>query len=73
MVEVSVRVRSGAARFDLAVQAESIRRAVSVVAGRYPKASVKVRFPIDSGRFFVEKNAARSGMVGVYKPIATAG
>ena len=72
MVEVSIEVRSGTKRFNVTVQAESIRRAVSFVAGRNPKASIKVRFPIDSGRFFVEKYVARSGTVDPNKPIATA-
>jgi hypothetical protein len=31
MVKVSVEVRSGAARFEVAVQAQSIQRAVSFV------------------------------------------
>jgi hypothetical protein len=31
MVKVSIEVRSGAAHFDVGVQAESIRRAMSLV------------------------------------------
>jgi hypothetical protein len=45
MVKVSVEVRSGAAHFDVGVQAESIQRAMSFVKERYPKGSVKVKFP----------------------------
>jgi hypothetical protein len=46
MVKVSIEVRNGTARFDVAVQAETIQRAVSFVKERYSKGSVKVRFPI---------------------------
>ncbi len=45
MVKVSIEVRSGAARFDVAVRAESIRRAVELVGGRYPGRDVRVKFP----------------------------
>jgi hypothetical protein len=34
MVKISIEVRSGAARFNVAVQAESIQRAVSLVKER---------------------------------------
>ena len=68
MVKVSIEVRSGAARFDVAVQAESIQRAMSLVRGRYPKGSVKVRFPIEPESFFVEDRRARSGIVGLEHP-----
>jgi hypothetical protein len=64
MVKVSIEIRSGAARFDVAVQAESIQRAVSLVQERYSKAIVRVRFPIEPEGFFVEDPSARRGMVG---------
>ena len=54
MVKVSVEVRSGAARFDVAVQAESIQQAMSLVRERYPRANVQLKFPIKPGSFFVE-------------------
>ena len=38
MIEVSVEVGNGAARFGVAVRAESIRRAVETVKTRYPGA-----------------------------------
>ena len=53
MVEVSIEVRSGAARFDVAVRAKSIGQAVSLVAGRYPGGEVAVKFPMDPEGFFV--------------------
>jgi hypothetical protein len=36
MVKISVEVRSGTARFRVAVRAESAERALRLVAGRYP-------------------------------------
>jgi len=54
MVKVAVEVRNGTARFRVAVRAESIRRALSVVGKRYPHSEVRVRFPIDPEGFFVE-------------------
>jgi hypothetical protein len=72
MVKVSVEVRSGAARFDVAVQAESIQRAISLVRGRYPKANVRVRFPIEPESFFVKDRPARSGIVGLEHPAVVA-
>jgi len=38
MVKVSMAVRSGAARFNVGVEVESIQRAVSLARGRYPNA-----------------------------------
>lgn len=68
MVEVSIEVRKGAARFSVTVRADSIRRAVSLVTERYPKGDVRVSFPIDPEQFFVEDTAAPAGMVGVELP-----
>jgi hypothetical protein len=65
MVKVSIEVRSGAAHFDVAVQAESIQQAVSFVKERYSKGSVKVRLPIEPESFFVEDPTARRGIVGM--------
>ena len=63
MVKVSVEVRSGSARFRVAVQAQSIRRALNLVAGRYPGGTCRVKFPIEPEGFFVEGPAARAEMV----------
>ena len=46
-VKVSLEVRSGAARFHVAIRAESIQRAVSTVAARYPGRDCRVKVPID--------------------------
>jgi hypothetical protein len=53
MVKVSMEVRSGAARFDVGLQAESIQRAVSLVKERYSKGSVKVKFSIEPEEGFI--------------------
>jgi len=66
MVKLSVEVRSGAARFRVSAQAESIRRALGVVGARYPASEVRVVFPIDPKGFFVEGAAAASA--GLSKP-----
>jgi hypothetical protein len=72
MVKVSIEVRSGAARFDVGVRAESIQRAVSLVEERYSRCSVKVKFPIEPEGFFAEDPAARRGMVGPQLPARVA-
>jgi len=72
MVKVSIEVRNGATHFDVGVQAESIQRAVSLVSGRYPKGSVKVKFPIEPKSFFVEDPSARRGIVRLEHPARVA-
>jgi hypothetical protein len=64
MVKVSIEVRNGAARFDVAVQAESIQRALSFVGERYPDGNVRVKFPIDAEGFFVKDTADQTQLVG---------
>ncbi len=69
MVKVCVEVRSGATRFQVAIRAESIRRALSLVRERYPKGEAQVKLPIDPEGFFVEDPAAsRAGPVGFEAP-----
>ena len=63
MVKVSIEVRSGAAHFDVGVQAESIQRAMSFVEERYPKGNVRLKFPIELKSLFVEDLSARRGIV----------
>lgn len=46
MVKVSIQVRSGAARFDVAVSAESVQQAVELLGGNYPARNVRVKLPI---------------------------
>jgi hypothetical protein len=64
MVKVSVEVRSGTARFRVGVQAQSIRKALSMVGGRYPQGEVRVLFPIEPEGFFVREPTAVARMVG---------
>lgn len=59
MIKLSVEVRSGATRFDVAVQAESIQRALGVVTRRYPAMTCRVKFPIEPEDFFVMGSASR--------------
>jgi hypothetical protein len=69
VVKVCVEVRSGAARFSVAVRAESIRWALSLVRERYPKGEAEVKFPIDPEGFFVEDpGASRAGPTGSEAP-----
>ena len=63
--EGCMEVRSGAARFDVAVQAESIQRAVSFAQKRYFKGSLKVRFPLEPESCFGVDRLARRGIVGI--------
>ena len=58
MVKVSIEVRKGASRFAVAVSAESMRRAVSLVRGRYPGGDCRVLFPVDPKDVFVADPAA---------------
>ncbi len=68
MIEVSIQVCNGATRFAVAVRAESIEQAVSIVGRRYPIRDIRVKFPIDPERFFVEDPAVRAGIVHPGRP-----
>ena len=54
MVRISVQVSSGTARFRVTIQAESIERALEIVASQNPGKACKVTFPIDPETFVVE-------------------
>ncbi len=62
MVKVSIEVRSGTARFSVAVRAESVERAVSLVAGRYSGSKVRVKVPNRNGDFFANVPAVPAAM-----------
>ena len=64
MVRISVEVRSGTARFRVGVQAPSIREALALVGGRYPRREVRVVFPIEPEGFFVKEPSAPAGAAG---------
>ena len=68
MVKVSIEVRNGDAHFCVAIRAESIRRAVGLVARRYPDHDVGVKFPIDPEGFFAEDPSGQAGIVGFERP-----
>ena len=68
MVKVSIEVRSGTARFDVGVQAESIRRAMSLVRERYPEANVRLNFPLDPAEFFAEDVAPQAELIEFEEP-----
>ncbi len=65
MVRISVEVSSGAARFSVSVQAQSIERALEIVERHNPGKNCKVRFPIDAEAFFVEGGVAKVEAVGM--------
>jgi coproporphyrinogen III oxidase-like Fe-S oxidoreductase len=58
MINISVQVGSGAAHFKVAVEAESIERALEIVARRNPGKECEITFPIDPETFFVEDSVA---------------
>ena len=60
MVRITVQVRSGAARFSVAVQAESIERGLGIVKGRDPGRNCEVTFPLDPETSFVAELDAMS-------------
>jgi hypothetical protein len=62
VIKVSVEVREGTALFRVAVQAESIGRAMSIVNAGHPGRDARVVFPIDPEEFFIggsKKHGAR--------------
>lgn len=63
MIRISVQVSSGTARFGVAVQAESIERALECVARQYPGKVCEVMFPIEPETFFVEDSVAPVGQL----------
>jgi len=58
MIRISVQVSSGTTRFRVAIQAESIERALEMVARQNPGKECEVTFPIDPETFFVEDSVA---------------
>ena len=53
MVKVAIEVRSGTARFRVAVTSETIERALGLVERRFPGKRCRVSFPINPDAFFV--------------------
>jgi hypothetical protein len=63
VIKVSVEVGHGAARYRIAVQAESIERALEIVERQKPVCEAKVAFPLDPEVFFVRDTTAHAGPV----------
>ena len=72
MVKVSMEVRKGASRFAVAVSAESLQRAVSLVRDRYPGGECRVLFPMEPEEFLAENAAAPTAAFGVEQPAGMA-
>ena len=72
MVKVSMEVRKGTSRFAVAVRAESLQRAVSLVRGRYPGGDCRVLFPVDPEELYAEDPAAGATGFGVDQPAGMA-
>jgi hypothetical protein len=64
MVRIVVQVRNGAARFSVAVQAESIERALEIAKKQNLGRNCKVTVPTSSEAFFVAEPAAPSEQAG---------
>ena len=58
MIRISVQVSSGATRFRVAVEAESIERALEIAERLNPGKACEVTFPIDPEAFFVKDSVA---------------
>jgi len=63
MIKISIEVKSGAARFKVASQAESIEQALEMAKRYNPGKECKVVFPTDPADFFVEDDLSRGGVV----------
>ena len=71
MIKVSVQVTRGAARYRVAVQAESIERALEIVERQNPGCEAKVAFPIDPEAFSVwDTTATTTGPVNQEQEVA---
>lgn len=72
MVEVSIEVSNGPARFYAAVRAENIQRTASLVAARYLGRDCRVKFPVDPEGFLMNDAAAGARVFGLERPNAIA-
>ena len=57
-MRISVRVRSGAARFRVGIQAPSIREALALAGRSYPRGEVGVVFPAELRGYLEGKPAS---------------
>ena len=70
MIRISVEVGRGAARYRVAVQAESIERALEIVERQNPGCEAEVAFPIDPEVYFVSNTGATTGPVNHEQAVA---
>jgi hypothetical protein len=63
MVRITIEVGNGATRYKVAVQAESIQRALEIAEGLNPDSDFRVTVPIDPEAFFAEDHAATAGSI----------
>ena len=63
MIKISIEVKSGAATFKVAVQAESIEQALKIAKRYNSGKECKVVFPSNPEVFFVEDGLSRGGVV----------
>jgi hypothetical protein len=64
MIKIAIEVESSAARFKVALLAESIEEALEMAKRYHPGKECKVVFPIDPQSFFVGDDLERGGVVG---------
>jgi hypothetical protein len=64
MIRTTIEVRSGAARFKVSVQAESIERALEMARRYNSGKESKVVFPIDPEGCFLEDDLSRDEVIG---------
>jgi hypothetical protein len=63
MIQISIEVKSGAARFNVAAQAETIEGALEMAKRYNSGKECKVVFPIDPEGFFVEDDLGRGRVI----------
>jgi hypothetical protein len=63
MIKITIEVKSGTARFNVAVQAKSIEEALEIAKGHNSGKECKVVFPIDPEDFFVNDDLGGGGVV----------
>jgi hypothetical protein len=63
MIQISIEVKSGAARFNVAAQAETIKEALEIAQRYNSGKECKVVFPIDPEGFFVEDDLGRGRVI----------
>jgi hypothetical protein len=73
VIEVLVEMGNGSACIRVVARGENIRRAVGIAGAFYPGTDVRVVYPIDPERFFVDDSTATVGLVGLEMPEKVAG